>query len=202
MLIFFAMKFTAWARRICIHPNTARRWFRFGHAPVPDHPRRWPARAERRHDRIIRPRLLCDQNADLDRRLRRLRTWAGRHQLVVIRAGAEVGSGLNVQRRRLIQVLASPTVPTRGVEHRDRLAQLMDLEAVLRAQGPSRARLRSGSNDGRPDARNGRRPDDVCAQLHGRRSARASSAACGGRHEVVRQHGARRRETPPSGGSR
>ncbi len=47
-----------------------------------------------------------DQRADLDRQLARLSVFAAGHDLHVVGAVAEVGSGLNGRRRKLLRLLA------------------------------------------------------------------------------------------------
>jgi len=115
-----------------------------------------------------------DQKNDLDRQVARLSAWATRHGLTVVRAEAEVGSGLNGRRRRLMRLLADPTISTIVVEHRDRLARfgVEYLEAALGAQGRRVVVIDPGETT-----------DDLvrdmvdvltafCARLYGRRSAR------------------------------
>ena len=86
---------------------------------------------------------------------------------------AEVGSGLNGRRRKLLRVLSDPHVAVIVVEHRDRLARFgaEHLEAVLSASGRRLVVLDPTE-----------RADDLvreitevltsmCARLYGRRSA-------------------------------
>lgn len=78
-----------------------------------------------------------DQKSDLDRQLSRLVQFAGEKQLRVAGAVAEIGSGLNGKRPRLLKVLADKSVEVILVEHRDRLARFGSeyIEAALQASG-------------------------------------------------------------------
>lgn len=69
-----------------------------------------------------------DQRNDLDRQLVRLSQYA---------AVAEVGSGLNGKRRKLLRLLTDAKVGAVAVEHRDRFARFGSeyLEAALAASG-------------------------------------------------------------------
>lgn len=80
-----------------------------------------------------------DQNADLDRKMNRLRDFAAARGLTVGQEVREVGSGLNGHRKRLSRLLSDPAVGTIIVEHRDRLARfgVEYLEAALSAHGRS-----------------------------------------------------------------
>ncbi len=175
------MKITEWARHAGIHPKTARRWFHQGVLPAParqlstgtilvDGPPEATGAAAALYARVSS----WDQRADLDRQVGRLRAWAARTGLAVVRTEAEVGSGLTGRRRRLMRLLADPTVSTIVVEHRDRLARfgVEYLEAALGAQG----RRVVVTDPGETTDDLGREMVDVltafCARLYGRRSAR------------------------------
>jgi len=64
-----------------------------------------------------------DQRADLDRQVTRLTIEATGRTLPPTRVVAEVGSGLNGHRTKLLALLGDPAVGTIVVEHRDRLAR-------------------------------------------------------------------------------
>ncbi len=64
-----------------------------------------------------------DQRPDLDRQLARLSTYAAGQKLHVVEAVAEVGSGLNGKRRKLLRILGDPKIVAVVVEHRDRFAR-------------------------------------------------------------------------------
>ncbi len=175
------MKLAAWARQAGIHPKTAYRWFDRGVLPVPA--RRLPTGtilvetppAERGGRTAVYARVSShDQRADLDRQVARLTEWATCHGYAVGVTEAEVGSGLNGRRRRLMRLLADPTVSTIVVEHRDRLARFGAeyVEAALAACGRRLVVVDPAETT-----------DDLvrdmvdvltsfCARLYGRRSAR------------------------------
>jgi putative resolvase len=175
------MRLTDWARQAGIHPKTARRWFHSGVLPVPAHQLTTgtilvdPAPEAHEGGAALYARVSSwDQKADLDRQLGRLSAWAASAGLAVVRTEAEVGSGLSGRRRRLMRLLADPTISTIVVEHRDRLARfgVEYLDAALRAQG----RRVVVTDPGETTSDLGRDMVDVltafCARLYGRRSAR------------------------------
>jgi putative resolvase len=115
-----------------------------------------------------------DQRADLDRQLARLSQFAAEHNLHVIDSVAEVGSGLNGKRRKVMRLLLDPNVTAIVVEHRDRFARFGSeyLEAALAASG--RRLIVVDSSEMNDDL-----VQDMiavltsfCARLYGRRSAR------------------------------
>ncbi len=77
------------------------------------------------------------QASDLARQVARLTAWATEHGHSVEEVITEVGSGLNGRRRKLLRMLADPTITTIIVEHRDRLARfgVEAVRAALTAQG-------------------------------------------------------------------
>ncbi len=175
------MKLTEWARRAGVHPKTAYRWFHRGVLPVPA--RQLPtgtilvevAPPSPLDGVALYARVSSwDQKADLNRQVGRLRAWATRGGLRVLRTEAEVGSGLTGRRRRLMKLLADPTLSAIVVEHRDRLARVgvEYLEAALSTQGRRLLVVEVGEN--RVDLM--RDMVDVltwfCARLYGRRGAR------------------------------
>jgi putative resolvase len=115
-----------------------------------------------------------DQRNDLDRQLARLSQYAAERDLHVVEAVAEVGSGLNGKRRKLLRLLSDAKVGAVVVEHRDRFARFGSeyLEAALAASG---RRLIVVD----PSEMNDDLVQDMiavltsfCARLYGRRSAR------------------------------
>ncbi len=115
-----------------------------------------------------------DQRSDLDRQLARLSQYAAEHDLHVVAAVGEVGSGLNGKRRKLLKLLSDKTVSAIVVEHRDRFARFGSeyLEAALAASNRRLVVVDSAEMN-----------DDLvqdmiavltsfCARLYGRRSAR------------------------------
>jgi putative resolvase len=115
-----------------------------------------------------------DQRNDLDRQLARLSQYAAERDLHVVESVAEVGSGLNGKRRKLLRVLSDATIGAVVVEHRDRFARFGSeyLEAALAASG--RRLIVVDSSEMNDDL-----VQDMiavltsfCARLYGRRSAR------------------------------
>ena len=115
-----------------------------------------------------------DQRGDLDRQLARLSRYAAEHDLHVVESVAEVGSGLNGKRRKLLRLLSDAKIAAVVVEHRDRFARFGSeyLEASLAACGRRLIVVDAAEMN-----------DDLvqdmiavltsfCARLYGRRSAR------------------------------
>ena len=115
-----------------------------------------------------------DQRADLDRQKLRLLEHAQRKRIHVDQVVAEVGSGLNGTRPKLLKALSKPQLGFVLVEHRERLARFgfEMVDALLRARGGGVVVLEEREVD-----------DDLvrdmtevltsfCARLYGRRSAR------------------------------
>jgi len=174
------MRLREWAEREGVHYQTAWRWVRDGQMPVPvsktptgmimvhvDEP---AAGGVGLYARVSSH----DQRGDLDRQIVRLTSWAAEQQLPVVRVEAEVGSGMNGQRRKVRRLLADAQVTTVVVEHRDRLGRMnVELvEAALSAHGRRLVVIDDGEVD-----------DDLvrdmvevltsfCARLYGQRGAR------------------------------
>ena len=115
-----------------------------------------------------------DQRADLDRQKLRLLEHAQRKRIHIDQVVAEVGSGLNGTRPKLLKFLSKPQLGFVLVEHRERLARFgfEMVDALLRARGGAVIVLEEQEVD-----------DDLvrdmtevltsfCARLYGRRSAR------------------------------
>jgi len=115
-----------------------------------------------------------DQRKDLDRQLARLSRYAAEQGLHVVESVAEVGSGLNGKRRKLLRLLSDAKIGAIVVEHRDRFARFGSeyLEAALDASGRRLIVVDAAEMN-----------DDLvqdmiavltsfCARLYGRRSAR------------------------------
>jgi len=115
-----------------------------------------------------------DQRDDLERQVKRLREYAERQGWADAEVVAEIGSGLNGKRKRLLKLLRSATVVRIVVEHRDRLARcgFEMVEAALASAGKQVLVVEDGEVT-----------DDLvldlleiltsaCGRLYGRRSAR------------------------------
>ena len=78
-----------------------------------------------------------DQKNGLEAQLGRLVVYANSQGWIVSKAVAEVGSGLNGHRPKLMKLLADPEVSAVVVEHRDRLMRFGAeyVESALAAQG-------------------------------------------------------------------
>ena len=175
------MKLADWARRQGISYTTAWRWTKDDVMPVPwrktasgtilvDAPPDEKPMAVALYARVSSH----DQRQDLDRQLARLSQYAAERDLHVVAAIAEVGSGLNGTRRKLLRLLSDAAVSAIVVEHRDRFARFGAeyLEAALAASQRRLIVVDSAEMN-----------DDLvqdmiavltsfCARLYGRRSAR------------------------------
>lgn len=174
------MKLSEWARRQGISYKTAWRWIRQGKMPVPFEQTptgtilvKEPESASQCVALYARVSS-ADQKADLDRQIARLVAFANEQGWAVAKTVAEIGSGLNGRRPKLLRLLSDPTATTIVVEHRDRLMRFgFDyVEAALAAQGRRIVVVEPGEVT-----------DDLvqdmvelltsfCARLYGRRSAR------------------------------
>ena len=119
-----------------------------------------------------------DQKPDLERQLGRLAEYASREKMTVVSSVAEVGSGLNGHRPKIMRLLADPSVRVIVVEHRDRLARLGSeyIESALSASG--RKLIVVDQTEMKDDL-----VQDMiavltsfCARLYGRRSAKNRAA--------------------------
>ena len=138
------MKLGDWAREQGVTYKTAHRWFQKGVLPVPSEQLSTgtilvhPPKAEPQRSVALYARVSgSDQREDLDRQIARLLDHAESEGLKVARGVAEVGSGLNGHRTKLLRLLRDPEIGTIVVEHRDRLARFGTelIEAALAASG-------------------------------------------------------------------
>jgi predicted site-specific integrase-resolvase len=128
----------------------------------------------------------ADQEADLDRQVARVTTWANGQQLAVSRVVTEVGSALNGRRKKVLGLLRDPVVSTIVVEHRDRFAGFGAeyVEAALTAQGRRLLVVHPAEVDDDLVRDVTEILTSLCARLYGRRAAanraqRAVNAATG-----------------------
>lgn len=141
-VIIYNMKLSDWACKQGISYLTAWRWFRAGKLPVPA--RQLPTGTilvEEPHPGT-RPVLYArvssaDQKDDLQRQAQRLEAFARERGWADLDVVAEIGSGLNGKRKKLLRVLRDPRVGRIVVEHRDRLSRFgfEMVEAALAAAG-------------------------------------------------------------------
>jgi predicted site-specific integrase-resolvase len=174
-----AVKLSHWARKHGISYLTAWRWFKAGKLPVPA--RQLPSGTILVEEpspggrTVLYARVSsANQRADLERQVERLRTFAQAQGWQDFEVVAEIGSGLNGKRRKLLRVLKDPTVGRIVVEHRDRLTRF-DFELVEAALYASGKRI--------VVVEEGEVKDDLvrdlleiltsaCGRLYGRRSAK------------------------------
>jgi len=136
------MKLSEWARRQGISYLTAWRWFKAGKLPVPA--RQLPTGTIVVEEpspgarTVLYARVFsADQKGELQRQVRRLEAFAREQGWVDCDVVAEIGSGLDGKRRKLLRVLRDPRVGRIVVEHRDRLSRFgfEVLEAALASAG-------------------------------------------------------------------
>jgi len=175
------VKLPEWARRQGIAYKTAWRWVKDDAMPVPW--RQMPGGTilvdapmdEKPSTVALYARVSShDQRNDLDRQLARLSRFAAEQDLHVIESVAEVGSGLNGKRRKLLRLLSDAKVGAIVVEHRDRFARFGSeyLEAALAASGRRLIVVDAAemNDDLVPDMISVL--TSFCARMYGRRSAR------------------------------
>jgi predicted site-specific integrase-resolvase len=177
------VKLSTWAKQQGIHYSTAWRWWRDGKLPVPAYQtatgavfvRVEPAPGASEAGVALYARVSSsDQKTDLEAQLGRLAVYAAACGMKVVRTAAEVGSGLNGHRPKLMKLLADPAVTAVVVEHRDRLMRFGAeyVEAALAATGRRLIVVE-------PDEVKDDLVQDMievltsfCARLYGRRSAK------------------------------
>ena len=178
------MNLTEWAHAQGIHVQTAYRWYREGKLPVPAQKvgrlilvsPEAAAQAARKADGAgLYARVSShDQKPDLDGQVARLSAWAAKAGLPVVRAEAEVGSGMNGSRAKVRRLLADPAVTVVVVEHRDRLGRMNTelVEAALSAHGRRLVVLDDSEVTDDLVRDMVEVLTSLCARLYGRRSAR------------------------------
>src|SRR5262245_161322 len=137
------MKLSQWAKKTGVSYRTAWRWFRNGTLPVvAEQMPTGTIVVKADHAGIGGAGLYArvssfEQKNDLDAQLGRLASYAAQSQLTVVATVAEIGSGLNGRRPKLMKLLADPAVKVIVVEHRDRLMRfgVEYVESALAAQG-------------------------------------------------------------------
>ena len=165
------MKLSHWARKHGISYLTAWRWFKAGKLPVPA--RQLPSGTILVEEpspggrTVLYARVSsADQRADLERQVERLKAFAQVQGWQDFEVVAEIGSGLNGKRRKLLRVLKDPTVGRIVVEHRDRLARFgfEMVEATLYASGKRIVVVAAHLGEGGPRAE-GEVKDDLVRDL-------------------------------------
>jgi predicted site-specific integrase-resolvase len=175
------MNLKEWAEREGVHHVTAYRWFREGKLPVPA--RRVgrlilvdPAATEPSPAGKVAVYALvssADQQADLDRQIARVTTWATEQGLHVDQVVTEVGTALAERRERFLSLLRDPSVSTIVVEHRDKFARFGAdyVEAALAAQGRKLLVMDPSGLDSDLVQDVTEILTSLCTRLHGRRAA-------------------------------
>ena len=176
------MNLREWADFQGLHYRTALKWYHDGVLPVES----W-----RVGKLIMVGPLLPDHKAgktvavyarvsssglsdDLDRQVSRLCAWATAQGYEVGKVVAEVGSGLDGKRRKLMRLLSDPDVGTIIVERRDRLARFgfEVAESALLASGRKIVVVGDGEVDDDLVVDVTEVLTSMCARLYGRRSAK------------------------------
>jgi len=138
------MKLSIWAKRQGISYKTAWRWWKEGKLPLKAE--QMPTGTIIIRDKEATPSSSvvlyarvssADQRNDLQAQVGRLTEYATKNNMTITKVIAEIGSGLNGHRPKLMQLLADSSISTIIVEHRDRLMRFgfEYIEAALRAQG-------------------------------------------------------------------
>jgi len=174
------MKLSEWAKQVGISYRTAHRWFKAGTLPVES--KQLPTgtilvtvEPQKTASVAIYARVSSsDQKEDLERQLGRLIAYASDNNLTITKSVAEIGSGLNGKRKKLLSLFNDNTVDAILVEHKDRLARfgVEYYEALLASSG--RKLIVVNKEEINDDL-----VQDVidlltsmCARLYGRRSAK------------------------------
>ena len=175
------MKLSEWAKKQGISYRTAWRWFNEGKLSV--NAEQMPTGTiiiKEEEDPLSNQVAIyvrvssSDQKKDLDRQIARLVTYANANKLMVAQTIAEIGSGLNGHRPKLMKLLTNPKIKIILVEHRDRLMRFGSeyVESALASQG--RKVIVADSKELKDDL-----VQDMievltsfCARLYGRRSAK------------------------------
>lgn len=174
------MKLSVWAKRQGISYRTAWRWFKEGKLPVvAEQTKTGTILIKEEH---ITPNAVAiyarvssaDQKKDLDQQIARLVLYANKNGWAVTHTIAEIGSGLNGHRPKLMKLLTNSNIKIILVEHRDRLMRfgVEYVESALAAQGrklliANQAELKDDLVQDMIEVLT-----SFCARLYGRRSAK------------------------------
>jgi predicted site-specific integrase-resolvase len=123
------MKLSDWARKQGIGYKTAYRLYHSGKFPRPTE--QLPTGTILIHESPTKTNNAAlyarvssaEQKEDMERQMQRLRDYAAARGLKVVSEVQEIGSGLNGRRRKLLKLLADPSISIIVGEHRDRLAR-------------------------------------------------------------------------------
>ena len=129
---------------------------------------------------VVHARVSANENRpNLDSQAERLSAWCVAKGWKVYKVVKEVGSGVNDSRRKLLAILADPTITVIVVEHKDRLTrfEFRYIETLLAVQG-RRIEVVNGSENPIEDLM----ADLVsiiysfCSRLYGQRRAKRKTA--------------------------
>jgi predicted site-specific integrase-resolvase len=139
------MKLRTYAERIGVCYETAWRWYRTGkikgHKAVSGTiivTEELDTKAEREEIVVVYARVSANENRpNLDSQAERLSTYCTVKGWKVHKVVKEVGSGVNDGRKKLLALLADPTITVIVVEHKDRLTRFgfRYIETLLQVQG-------------------------------------------------------------------
>lgn len=177
------MKLSVWAKKQGLSYRTAYRMWRSGKLPVPAEQlatgtilvHEPEVLFTRNNKPVLYARVSShDQRGDLERQMNRLRDFASAQGLKIEKEVAEIGSGLNGRRKKLLKILRDPTLSPIIVEHRDRLARFGTrlLEAALNAS--SRELIVANETEFKDDLVQDfiDLATSMCARIYGKRSAK------------------------------
>ncbi|MGH9150171.1 MAG: IS607 family transposase [Acidimicrobiales bacterium] len=179
------MKLSEWARANGVSRQTATRWFHAGVLPAPARQLATgtvlvddataPAAGVAIHARVSSG----DQRGDPGRRVARPAVVATERGLAPTKVVAEVGSGPDGHRAKLLSLLGDPAVGVIVVEHRDRLARFGAEYpgAALAAQGRRVVVVEEAEVADEAVRDMAGVPTGFCARPCGRRSARRGAEA-------------------------
>jgi putative resolvase len=178
------MKLVDWAKQQGIKYATAWKWFKAGILPIPStqlptgtilvHPVN-PALTPKVKTAALYARVSShDQKDDLQRQLGRLVEYATNNSYNVLETVAEVGSGLNGRRKKLLGLLKNNNIDVIIVEHKDRLSRfgVEYIECLLEASGRKLQIINQSEIDNDLVRDMIDLLTSFCARLYGKRSAK------------------------------
>lgn len=178
------MKLSEWARRNGLSYRTAWKLFKGGNLPVSAHQLKTGTILVSEGEELKKSNevaLYCrissrDQRNGLDSQVARLCQYATSRGLIVSEVVTEIGSGLNGNRKKLIQLLKNKKAQIILIEHRDRVTRFgfEFIEAALESAGRSIVVMEEKELSG--DKKDLVRDmieilTSFCARLYGKRSA-------------------------------
>lgn len=139
------MKLSQWAKQNGVCYQTAWRLWKEGKFPLPVQQlatgtllvQNQPLDHDHREVAIYARVSSRDQKQDLERQVARLSAFATSKNKLVSKIVVEIGSGLNGNRNKLLQLLNDPKVRCIVVEHRDRLTRFgfEYIDALMKSSG-------------------------------------------------------------------